>query len=261
MRCAACGAWNAERAEWCTQCYVALGDRSDAGTSMQATGDADTAAHPHAGIQQAPEAAHTQQGRDRSAPLPASTGAPHQPPHSTGPVEHAGTGPDPDAARDIRTRDGEVEWRCRVCHGWSALIDPACVRCGAPRHGFGSEGSAAPDVPVGPGAVLATVVLPGLGHVVTRRAGAGLARIAIFVLWAVGGIVWLLSGGDAARAPAVTLLAGAGLLWGLTLVDIVARGGRGDEPIGNRGLLWLVVAVTLGLAVAAARVGLEVVPS
>lgn len=47
--------------------------------------------------------------------------------------------PTPDPVGDIRTVDGEVEWRCPRCGGWSPLATGSCTTCGGPRTGFGGD--------------------------------------------------------------------------------------------------------------------------
>lgn len=36
------------------------------------------------------------------------------------------------ADRPFRTRDEEVEWRCRRCQAWNPLGVPSCATCGLP---------------------------------------------------------------------------------------------------------------------------------
>ncbi|MEX2549445.1 MAG: hypothetical protein WD638_04400 [Nitriliruptoraceae bacterium] len=215
MRCPSCGARNTESAAWCTQCYATLG-------------------------------AQDQPAREQVAPPENETlvGGPPPPPPPADPAEAGAAG-----GRDIRIRGEEVEWRCASCEGWSPLEAPICTVCGAPRAGFASDVS-----PTATGtpktdqttALLASVVLPGLGHVLRGRVGTGLARLALWSLWGGGGLAVLLGSGGAAAA-AVLLLA-ALLLWAVTLVD-VQRLSTGRAPLATaRVLAWSVVGVTIVLA-------------
>lgn len=212
MRCPRCGARNTAAAAWCTQCFASL-----------------EAADPPA---------------DPPAESPAT---PPPPPAVSQPV-----GPIEASERDIRVRGEDVEWRCAACHGWSSLEASACTVCGAPRHGFDEGGSpaTAPTERVGPtGALLASVLFPGLGHALRGRVGTGLARTVLWLSWGGGGLAVLLGSGGGPVA-AVLLLA-AVLLWAVTLVDL-QRLAAGQPPLATgRVLAWSVVGVTLAVALAA----------
>lgn len=214
MRCAECGARNPEGAEWCTQCFVRFGG-------------------PALDRSSAPS----------GAPVPADgAGAP------TGGTRVAS----PEPARDIREREGLVEWRCPICEGWTALEVPACTSCGAPRLGFGDDRPAEPARDIEPTTLLAaSILLPGLGHVLAGRVGTGVARIVLYVLWVGGGLALLLGSGGATLLGVVLLL-GALVLWAGTLVDVqqLARPG-GGEVLGPRALGLLVGAVTLLMVLSA----------
>lgn len=148
-----------------------------------------------------------------------------------------------DTDRDVRQRDGEVEWRCHVCGGWQPLIVAACETCGTPRQGFGEEpGRARPKVSPSI-AVVATVVLPGAGHLLLGSVGAGIARLALWLVWLTGGIaMW---SGPGSPAVAGMLLGGALALWAAGLV-VTLRLARGTtDPVTAPVLGIGVVVVTL----------------
>ena len=155
-------------------------------------------------------------------------------------------------ARDIRVRGGDVEWRCAACGAWSPLEDPVCTVCVAPRHGFGGEGAPATSPTASAGqttAVVASVLLPGLGHVLRGSVGTGLARMVLWLRGGGGGIAVLLGSGGG-LAAAVLLLA-ALLVWAVTLVDL-QRLAAGRPPLATgRVLAWSVVGVTVVLALVA----------
>jgi hypothetical protein len=214
VRCAACGARNAPGAGWCTQCFAAFGST-------------------------APDPAPRADGAD--VPDPAST------------VE---ADPGAGRGREVRVREGDqVEWRCRRCGSWSALEATACTTCGEQRHGFGDRTPVAAASPsASPTAALAaSVVLPGLGHLLLGRPGTGLARLLTWLVWLPGGVVTVRATTGAGTLPGVVLLAGAAALWVATLLDTRALvAGRGDERLTARALAWLVAGVVLAAVAAVA---------
>ncbi len=224
MRCPTCGAWNPTDAAWCGQCYGRF----------------------------------TADGPPDGAPGGAPGGAPDGSPEAPGPPAPARTSSDPaspaaDArSGDVRTVDGEVEWRCGACERWNPLLASACAVCATPRSGFGEPASATPR-DVSPTLVLAaSVVWPGAGHVAVGRTGTGLGRALLWVLWLGAAIgLWRATGGaggPASRAPAVALLLGAAALWLGTVLDAVRLGdGRSEEVLRPRVLGLLVAVVTGGL--------------
>jgi hypothetical protein len=215
VRCPACGASNGDRAEWCTQCYRPLRSTSGAAGSGAAgsgasAADASAATHPPGGA--------------------------------------AGAEPPPPAAgqRDVRTVDGEVEWRCVGCDGWNALDAPVCATCASPRRGFGDP---ALPPPVDPAdrtrLVVASVVLPGLGHLLAGRTGTGAARVVTALAWLAGAFLLVRGGGGSvAVAP---LLLGVAVVWAGSLHDVLALVEGGRELLTTRVLLWLTGAVVLSL--------------
>jgi hypothetical protein len=218
VRCPACGARNSDRATWCTQCYASLGDAlapSPSGPSPGEMSEAPTSEAPSAG----------------AGPVPAGGGV----------------------DRDVRDRDGVVEWRCRRCEAWSPLLSPTCTTCGGPRQGFGEDTLPAParlpDVSV---LLAASVVLPGVGHLLAGRPGTGVARLVLWLLWLGPGLPAVLSAQGAVPAlPGLVLLAGAAALWVTTLIDVQRlAGGDGREVLTSRRLLWLVGAVVAGAVLA-----------
>lgn len=209
MRCPTCNARNAEDAAWCTQCFA-----------------------------------------------PLAAGAPEPPPSAptttTGAVPAAA---DPPAAeqqdRAVRLRGEVVEWRCAACGAWTPLDVPNCATCASPRSGFGPAattlGDPRPRVGVGP-ALVASALLPGLGHLLRGAVGTGLGRVLLWTMWGGGGAALAASAG--VGPGALVLLLAAAALWAVSLVDL-QRAAAGDPPVANgRVLAWSVVVVTLLLVVA-----------
>ncbi len=222
MRCPSCGARNTGSAAWCTQCFASL-------RSVDPPDD------PPDEVPAAPP--EPEQPADASSPPPGVT---------------APSGPAGPSERDIRVRGEDVEWRCAACDAWSPLEEPTCTVCGASRPGFGSgtRGATASTARADPrGALIASVLLPGLGHVLRGHPGTGLARMVLWLSWGGGGLAVLLGSGGG-RAAAV-LLPAALLVWAVTLVDL-QRLSAGRPPLATaRVLAWSVVGVTLVLALVA----------
>jgi hypothetical protein len=220
VRCPACGAHNPTDAAWCGQCF---GPLADAPPPAVARPPADVAP-----------------GTDR-------------PPGGQAPETTAEPAPADD--RPVRTRGGEVEWRCATCGGWSPLVAPSCPVCGSLRHGFEVAASPSRATPDLPRAVLVTgtVLVPGLGHLLAGRTGTGIARSVLALLWGIAGLALL--GGDA-RAAGGSLLLGWAVLLVASLIDLPAPGDvRPREVLSPRRLALLVAVVTgallLSLAVVA----------
>lgn len=248
MRCPSCGARNPETAGWCGQCYQDMRppDRAEAGPAASAPqGHAETAPAAPRG----PAAPKRVPGSDSDAAGGAAT-----------PRADAD---EPRAGRAFRRRGQQMEWRCARCDSWNPLEAPACTVCGEAFARSLQQETAPPpsrDVPEGT-AVLASAVLPGLGHVLLGRTATGIARALLYGLWLVGGVALLrgaLRSGQSAL-PAVALLGGAAAVWLASLYDalLAARGDSG-ELLGPRALLWLVVGVigAVLLALVAATVQL-----
>jgi hypothetical protein len=229
VRCAACGARNAATAGWCTQCYAALG----------------AAAAPPVEEVASPDVLPPADLRSPAVPAPSSPGELPRDPASAA------------SDRDVRDRDGTIEWRCARCDTWSPLLAASCATCGGAREGFGEREATRGRPDVDPRLLTgASLVLPGAGHLLAGRAGTGSARLLLWLLWLVGGLATARGAGSALVAtPGFVLLAGAAVLWAATLVD-VRRLTVGDdrEVLAPRPLLWLVggVLVALVLAVSAA---------
>jgi hypothetical protein len=227
--CPHCGARNAERAPWCTQCYQPLGAHGDHA--------AETEDEQHAAVR---ERSHG--GGSVPADAPAGT--------DPTPVSRATAASTGD--RDVRQDEhGGVEWRCATCDGWSPLAAPTCAVCGAARRGFGEDRDRGELEEQR--LVLATGLLPGLGHLQAGRVGSGIARAVFAVGWLVGGLLLLVAALRAGSGiwAATPLLAGAAVVWALSILDArsLARGVE-REHLDGRTLLWLMVGVTCLLVVA-----------
>ncbi|WP_052667758.1 hypothetical protein [Nitriliruptor alkaliphilus] len=162
----------------------------------------------------------------------------------------------------MRTVDGEVEWRCGTCDGWTHLDRATCATCGAPRRGFGEL---PPPPSFGPDArsrlVAASVLLPGLGHLVARRFGTGLARLLLAASWAIAAlVVFLGAGGGPGRLPAVPLLLGTLVVWAGSVADVAAMIDGRPELLRPRVLAWLTGGVLLSLVLTSALVAGRAAP-
>ena len=238
MRCPSCGALNPAAATWCGQCLTRF-----------AAADATSAVASDPPPSDAGPASAAEDGR----PLDEAS----DPTASDEDAVHDASLPDA-RVRDVRTVAGEVEWRCRVCDGWNALLLPACVTCGTVREGFGAVPGAREPITTSVRALLlASAVCPGAGHVLAGRRGPGAARALLWVLWAGGARLLASAAGTGdARAPGLVLAVGAGVLWIATLRDTAALAGSARtsgapvDPrpwLGGRALAILVAVVTGGL--------------
>lgn len=226
MRCPACGAHNPDGASWCSQCYTAFGGppgrAGEPGTGP--AGEADRAPAPDV----------------TDAPPPVTPGAPG------GARREVGNG------RDVREVDGNVEWRCRACDGWSPLLASTCLTCASPRQGFGDPATPS-HRELSPATALAvSVAVPGAGHLLAGRIGSGIARAVLGWSWLLVG-VWLLVAARAAgrgSLPALPLLLGAAAVWIGTLVDVHRLAiPRARELLTPRVLAVLTSVVVLGLLI------------
>lgn len=241
MRCPACGATNSDRADWCTQCFREL--RAAESSGPAATADAGGPASPPGPAGAASTSPPGQEGAAAASPpgpdaaSPAEVGAGG---------EGDGATPTSTGQRDVRTVDGEVEWRCARCDAWNPLVVASCVTCGAERQGFGDPARPpAPDPAARTRLLVASAALPGLGHVLTRRTGSGVGRSILAVTWVLGAVLLATSGG--AAASVAVLLFGAGIVWAGTLHDVLALFDGGRELLTSRALLWVTGAVIVTL--------------
>ena len=218
MRCPDCGARNAAAAAWCTQCYRRLEQPPAAGGAGVGQRDPTPA---------------------RTAPEVAGGAVPVPPP-----IPAAARAA---AQRDVRVEGEQVEWRCARCDGWSPLEQPACVACGSPRVGFSPERAptATPIAATGSAPLVASALLPGLGHVLVGRPGTGVARILLWLLWAGGAGLTLVSVGVTSSALVLALAAAA--LWAITLQDVSRLADGRPQLLSARVLAWSVVGVTAAL--------------
>lgn len=210
--CPACGAREPVDAAWCSQCHRRFDGPDEAATSE-------------------PDPDPTVAADERAA----------------GPGERDDD--DVGTDRDVRVVDGEVEWRCERCQAWTSLTAATCRRCDAPRRGFGD---AAPLPVVAASDVgrlrLASVVLPGAGHLLAGRRGSGAARAVLTVVWLAIGLRLLVAAGPGGPVvPSLPLLVGAGVVWVGSVVDVGRLTVPGARPLLDaRVLTWLTVAVVVG---------------
>ena len=123
----------------------------------------------------------------------------------------------------------------------------ACTVCATPCGvAVGDEVVAEAPVVNSSLALVASALLPGAGHFLLGRRGAGIVRALTFALWVSGGAVLLRGalGSDQPILPAVPLLIGALVVWGTSAYDaVVIAEDRGSEVLSPRTFFWLVIAV------------------
>lgn len=165
----------------------------------------------------------------------------------------AGSAEDEPAGRFRRSGDA-VDWRCEVCGRWNPLETPNCPACGTTLTEQFAEPDDAPAGVDATVAMIATAVLPGLGHLLLSRTGSGVARAVVYVIWLLGG--WLLLsealGAGQSALAAVPLLIGAAVVWAVSQYDthLLLSGRDADaQLLRPRVFLWLVVGV-IGLLIA-----------
>ncbi len=146
----------------------------------------------------------------------------------------------------------QLEWRCAVCEHWNSVGSNTCSVCGTPfgrTLGIEAESPAVRDVDQAT-LVVASALLPGMGHVLLGRTVMGVVRALTYLAWLIGG--WLLARSAAAAGqsilPAVPLLLGALAVWASSIYDALAVSTGGRELLTPRSFFWLVVVV-VGLLV------------
>jgi hypothetical protein len=217
--CPACGARNSATADWCSLCYTPL--RTEPPVAEAPVAEAPV---PE------PSAAAPRAGRP-SVAEPASDGA-------------RTTSSD---GRFRRTDEG-LDWRCAACETWNPIERQSCSSCRAPfTRTIAPEVGQPPAPEVSESAVVgASLVLPGAGHLLLGRTGAGALRMILYVTWLVGGILLLRAAAGSGQPvlPAVPLLIGALIVLVASVVE-AQRGATGDDTVllQPRVTLWLVVAV------------------
>lgn len=225
IRCPHCRATNAEGAQWCSQCYAALGEAADA--------------QPQPGTEDPAPAAPT------SGPAPTGSATPT-----------ASATPAGEPASDSGLRRGEdgLEWICVACESVNPIEASSCAACGLPFTARFATAEPPPEVDWA-AARTASLLAPGLGHIRAGRPATGAARLLLFGVWALGGILILTGTGATGLPVAGPLLLGAGAVHVTTQLDLRALQSGGGEILAGRTLLWLVVGVTV-LVLIGAVVGL-----
>lgn len=241
MRCPACGARNADSADWCTLCYAPL--RTEPPVAEPPAGDAPPGTpspDPNLADGTVPPPEVTRSAPSRAEPATSSDG------------------------RFRRTGEG-LDWRCASCETWNPLERHTCVSCGADfARAFEPSGSGSAPQVTEPVAVGSSLLLPGLGHVLLGRGAAGALRMILYVTWLVGGLVLLRAAAGSGQPvlPALPLLIGALLVLVAAVVE-VQRTVSGVETVllTPRITLWLVVAVLGGLMLSFFAATMSVTPA
>lgn len=239
MRCRACGARNPDGAQWCSQCYETLIQAVEEPPAEEPANEEEEAAV-------APETDAAPVGS--AAATPAATEADTSPVVADG--EETADAREVEAGDVRRTAEGVLEWRCARCETWNPLAQDRCSACGGTFADTvrGHEPEAVPSRD--PTSVLvASVLLPGLGHAMLGQVAQAIVRGATYVLWLGGAIALFVGGrGSGLLLPVVPLFVGAAVLLAVTVRDvIVVQSRRGSELLTARAFLWLVVAVLVGL--------------
>lgn len=232
MRCPSCAARNADGAAWCTQCYAAL----DPAAPSEEIPEGPPASEPAEGGEETPSTPDPV----GDVPLPGAPQAQRARPISP----RRPTGPD----APVRAGEAGLEWRCATCETWNDMEVEECEACGSNFSALLAEDQDA-TVQRDPQVVLvASLVLPGSGHVMLGRTADGVVRAGLFIACVAGAAAILGAGGS---LPAVPLVLGALVIWAMTAADVVSlsRGAR-TQLMAPRVLLWLVVAVVGGLILA-----------
>lgn len=214
-RCPDCGAHNPANARWCSQCLRRF--EADPPASGPATASSRGA-----------DASRSAQDDPDAALFPAVPPAPW----SAIPTVDTGA---------FLSEGGHIRWRCSVCEAINELDVLVCATCGT---ALAQHDRAPVDWDV---ARRRAVLAPGLGHLAAGRAATAWARLLLSAVWLLGALGLLATGGMTALAPAAPLLAGVAILWigGVADVDRLAHGRA--ELISPRVLLWVVVAVLVGV--------------
>ncbi|MBW3659247.1 MAG: zinc finger Ran-binding domain-containing protein [Actinobacteria bacterium] len=158
--------------------------------------------------------------------------------------------PSPATSSDGRLRRTEegLDWRCPACETWNPIERHTCVSCGAAftrAFARGDDEAATPEV-TEPVAVGASLLLPGLGHVLLGRTPAGALRMILYVTWLLGGLVLLRAAAGSGQPvlPAIPLLLGAMVVLVASVIEVQRTVAGADTVLLTaRITLWLVVAV------------------
>lgn len=203
--CHACGATNAESADWCGQCYASLVTADDPAPPPESATVPTTAAAKEAeGSSEAMTEGFRRSGDTVEWQCP-----------------------------------GCEEWNSVDALRCNACATPLSARWERQDADAATPLAVRFDQPW-TAALALSAVIPGAGHIGLCRYGSGIARAVLFAVWLTGGVALLLSGGVLAGGP---LLLGTVVLWAGSLADVAAlRAGR-REILGGRVLLWLVVGV------------------
>lgn len=235
-RCPNCNALISIDAEWCGQCYEPLRARPEipgAETGSSARGSS---------LQRAdsvgPEFGPTTTSSTASTPrVPLSAAAPS----------------------GIERTEAGTTWTCPVCGERNEISLNRCGVCGASFARLFEEPAPRPAI-VPNTALIASLVLPGLGHWLAGRRGDGVARMILFV-WLAGTVLVLAaSRSGKGLGPIASLFAlflvGAAVLWLESALD-AHRVASGIEPVvSSRGLLWASAGFVVLSAIVATIVAL-----
>lgn len=230
MRCRSCGAKNRPGALWCTLCFA----RFDAGASG---GHAPAAASAEPSGPSAPADTPPPRGRadDDSDPFAWMPQA----------LAGAGLADEPAAGEHGAEPGAGPGWPCPACERENPVGRDDCAGCGTPFAARLREAPPVTETRVTVAALLASVLVPGMGHVAVGQRATGIGRAGLALVWLLGGVALLVRGPSAAAAAA-PLLIGALAIWALSILDLIALGNGGQPLLRGRLLLWLVVGV-LGL--------------
>lgn len=150
-------------------------------------------------------------------------------------------------ASDSAGPKAEAFWPCPVCEGRNPIDADACSTCGTPfATVMRAQTDPRPDVDPG-GALLWSLVFPGLGHHKMGRTMDGLARAVLFTV-SVGMAIMMVLGGlrNAVTLSVFSLFVLTALgVYGLSAQEARGLSRGGGLLVSSRALMWVLVGVIL----------------
>lgn len=234
-RCPNCNALISIDAEWCGQCYEPLRARPEVPDAETGTGASTSSPHP-----------------------PTIAGPASQP---SPPIGNGARIPALSAAAPsgIERTEAGTTWICPVCGERNEISLNRCGVCGASFAGLFEEPAPRPAI-VPTTALIASLVLPGLGHWLAGRRGDGVARTILFV-WLAGTVLVLAaSRSGKGLGPIASLFAlflvGAAVLWLESAIDAYRVASDLEPVVSSRALLWASAGFVVLSAIVATIVAL-----
>ncbi|MEX2555121.1 MAG: zinc ribbon domain-containing protein [Actinomycetota bacterium] len=154
-------------------------------------------------------------------------------------------------ARPEVSRAGELlTWTCPACDSPNPMDAETCARCGSAFTSFFARPEKVAVRPVPSGrAVALSAALPGLGHWSLGRAGAGVARVVLY-LWTLGLSILLLTRPPAAgravvRMVGIAFVLSAAGVWLVSMLETMRLADGDERPVlPPHALTWLSAALS-----------------